>query len=198
MTIWLTGDLHFNLKQFQYLLKQQQNYDILCLSGDLLDSSKQELNWQKQEIATLLAKFSKPVFICSGNHDVDGAAEHNHYLDIDKKDNLYLDGRIKTIEHIRFGVMGYGCADMEPFARCDILLTHVPPAHTKVAQDRKGDWGDAALYAKLKSGVLEPKFVFCGHVEQPLAQRVIVNKTVVVNAGANHEDSVPRVGVIQC
>ena len=31
MTIWLTGDLHFNEKQFEYLYHNQSSYDLAVL-----------------------------------------------------------------------------------------------------------------------------------------------------------------------
>ena len=46
MTIWLTGDLHFNKAQFEYLYSNQSSYDLLCLSGDLLDGAVDDYHEQ--------------------------------------------------------------------------------------------------------------------------------------------------------
>ena len=42
MKILHTTDLHFNKKWFNWIEKQQNGYDILCITGDFLESSKDE------------------------------------------------------------------------------------------------------------------------------------------------------------
>ena len=184
MKIWITGDLHFNTTWFKYLLKQQNNYDILCLTGDLLDLTAGNFSEQSKWIANFLTNFSKPIFICSGNHDLDKNMEFNWLSGIG--DNITLDNRIKTIEGVKFGVMPYLGADISRFYDCDILLHHIPPANTKTAKNRsKGskDFGDDELYQVLKHKIITPKYLLCGHVEQPLNQTDQINKTTIINPG---------------
>jgi glutamine synthetase len=113
-----------------------------------------------------------------------------------KKENLYLDGRIKTLGSKRFGILPYLCDDYEPFSRCEILLTHVPPSHTQTSKDKNGNWGDDSLYYALRYGTLNPRYLLCGHVEQPLARRDKIGNTQTINAGASHESSIPAIEVI--
>jgi predicted phosphodiesterase len=110
MNIWLTGDLHFNKKQFEYLLKNENKYDILCLAGDLLNHKLGSFKTQTTWISDFLQKFEKPILLCSGNHDIDKDNEFN-WLDNCNKTNLYLDNRKPKINNIRFGVMPYMSAE---------------------------------------------------------------------------------------
>ena len=50
MRILHTTDLHFNKKFFKWIDNQQTNFDIFCITGDFLESSKDEslfdqINW---------------------------------------------------------------------------------------------------------------------------------------------------------
>ena len=75
MQIWLTGDLHFNKEQFEYLYHNQSGYDLLCLSGDLLDGAVDDYEAQTRWVSDFLRGFSKPLLIVSGNHDLDELCE---------------------------------------------------------------------------------------------------------------------------
>jgi len=72
MKILHTTDLHFNLQWFEWIENQQDKYDVFCISGDFIDSSKDiALPKQIEFVSEWIKKFSKPLFVCSGNHDID-------------------------------------------------------------------------------------------------------------------------------
>jgi predicted phosphodiesterase len=75
MKLLIAGDLHFNKGHFQWLSEQQDQYDCLCLTGDFVDGQREGFDRQTQWIAAWLEGLTKPTFICSGNHDLDDAAE---------------------------------------------------------------------------------------------------------------------------
>jgi len=75
MKILHATDLHFNKKRFEWITNEgsQLDYDILCLTGDFLNTSykcktpiEQQIDW----ITGWTSKLDRPTFICSGNHDI--------------------------------------------------------------------------------------------------------------------------------
>lgn len=196
MKIWLTGDLHFNKKQFNYLVNNQSRFDILCLAGDFLNIKLGGFVEQTEWICNFLEQFKKPVLCCSGNHDL---SDNNKckWMNNIKNSKVYIDNRRPKINGIRFGIMPYLVTEYSRFYDCDILLTHVPPKNIKVAQEGSKenyrDWGDEELYQLLKHRVLAPKYMLCGHVEKPLSQTDVIGKTVVINPGASHSGDKPYI-----
>ncbi|HBL52985.1 MAG TPA: hypothetical protein DDZ34_02800, partial [Syntrophaceae bacterium] len=91
-------------------------------------------------------------------------------------------------------------ADLSVFADCDILVTHVPPFKTKTSQSVVGrvkkDWGDKILYDALKKHLLRPRYLLCGHVEDPVAIRDCLFGVEIVNPGTKHNSSVPNHEII--
>lgn len=192
MKIWVTTDLHFRQSQFKFLVAHQNEYDVLTINGDLLKSPKNfeaETIWINQT----LAKINKPIFICSGNHDLDQNMDC-HWL---HGDNLILDNRIKTIEGIKFGVVPYMGADFTKFYNCDIVLYHIPPKNTKTSKVKgerfTQDSGCEAVYQALKHNIIKPKYLLCGHLHKTLDIKDTINKTVIINPNANPSRDEPLV-----
>ena len=61
------SDLHFGAGYFDYILALQDKFDIFCFSGDFLYKESAQ---EKEQTALWLKSFKKPVFVCSGNHDM--------------------------------------------------------------------------------------------------------------------------------
>lgn len=158
------SDLHFDKVKFDQILDLE--FDVCCISGDLIDASQKGVSEQKAWVKRWLANFKKPLFVCSGNHDVDESGDVSWM----RAPNVYFDGDIKTLEGVKFGCVPYLYTDISDFAECDILLTHVPPAWTQTAVERGRGWGDKELYRALKHGLLKTKIILCGHVHHPLAR----------------------------
>lgn len=97
--------------------------------------------------------------------------------------NVYADGTIKTLDGIKFGCIPYLATDYDAFATCDVLLSHVPPAKTKTAMDRKKkqDWGDKDLARLLTHRLLQSKVLLCGHVHEPLEVQDKINEYIIHN-----------------
>jgi Icc-related predicted phosphoesterase len=72
----LVSDLHYTLRQFDWVLEAASSFDLVVLAGDQLDiSSSVSLDAQIAVVLrylTLLQDVGKPV-ISSGNHDLTGA-----------------------------------------------------------------------------------------------------------------------------
>ncbi len=105
MKILHTTDLHFNQKWFKWIENQQSSFDIFCISGDFLDSSKDEtLAKQIVWVTEWIKKIEKPLFVCSGNHDIEKLNNEEWLNTIDTL-NYYPDNTIKTIGNIKFGCL---------------------------------------------------------------------------------------------
>lgn len=199
MKILLTGDLHFNKSQFQWLEEQKDHYDCFCLAGDLLDGHSGEFKQQSEWVSSWLKKLDKQIFICSGNHDLDEFVECD-WLKKMKSSKICTDNQKKLFNGIKFGCISYLGADLSYFHDCDVLLTHVPPLKTATSQSmvagRLKDWGDQELYNALKEGVVTPRYVLCGHVENPTAKRDCKFGAEIINPGAEHDLPVPNHEII--
>lgn len=178
LKIFHASDLHFNKSYFEYILSSQNKFDIFCFSGDLLDGFN-PLTHQKEQTIAWLKSFKKPVFVCSGNHDMPAKW-------LNDTSGIYADGSIKTINGLKFGCAPYMCDDLLEFSDCEILLTHVPPANTKTSIDKNGkDYGDNTLYWIIKNNLLKPKIVLCGHIHDPKAHIDILNGVKIYNSASN-------------
>ena len=196
MTIWLTGDLHFNKKQFEYLYCNQSSYDLLCLSGDLLDGAVDDYEAQTRWVTDFLRGLSKPLLIASGNHDLDELGECDWLHEL-QSPNIYVDEQKPVFNGIRFGIVPHIAPEYARFADCDILLTHVPPHNTDTSSQQQGelrqDWGDFELYDLLASSALSPRYVLCGHVENPISPTAQIANTTIINPGTAHNMPKPKI-----
>lgn len=193
MKILHTTDLHFNQKWFKWIENQQNNFDIFCISGDFLESSKDEsLAEQIVWITGWIKKFKKPLFTCSGNHDI-GELDNEEWLNKIDTSNYYPDNSIRTIENIKFGCFPYIGADgYYEFDECDVLVTHMPPSNTKTSTDKNGnDWGDKDLYYAIKNKIIKPKIILCGHMHHPTKTSDKLNTVTIYNTGVDKNSKIP-------
>jgi len=194
-----TTDLHFNKTWFDWIAKQQAKFDVFCISGDFLDSSSDiALSKQILWIQNWIKKFDKPLFTCSGNHDIE-ELNNEDWLSNIYTSNYYSDYSIKTIGNIKFGCYPYiGAEGYYEFDECDILLAHIPPANTKTSQNKDGDeWGDKEFYRIIKNKIINPKIILCGHMHHPLKIIDKINSTLIYNTGVDKNSKIPNRHIIQ-
>ena len=76
MQLLLTADFHYRKPWFEWLLRVAEQYDLICIAGDLLDMYHPEgvvpqlifiYEWMQ-----MLTKLQIPIALCSGNHDLPG------------------------------------------------------------------------------------------------------------------------------
>ncbi len=75
MKCLIVSDLHYNLNQYDWVLKESRSFDIVIIAGDLLDvasiaSPKAQITVVTKYLARL--KDNAKLLVCSGNHDLDG------------------------------------------------------------------------------------------------------------------------------
>ena len=197
MKILHTTDLHFNKNWFTWIALQQNNYDVFCITGDFLESSKDETLLEQIEwISSWMKSFKKPLFVCSGNHDIE-ELENEDWLN--QIPNVYSDNSIKTINGIKFGCIPYIAPDFFEFDECDILLYHLPPAQSKTAIHNKtnADWGDKEIARFLQKKILKPKVLLCGHMHYPIDRIDKIGNTTVYNTGVDKNNEIPNHHIIK-
>lgn len=192
MKILHTTYLHFNKHWFEWISKQQDYYDVFCITGDFLEDTKEETLLEQIEwITQWMKQFKKPLFICSGNHDIEELENEDWY---NKIFNVYSDNTIKTINGIKFGCIPYIAPEFYEFNECDVILYHLPPAKTKTAihNETYSDWGDKEFYRSIKNSVITPKIVLCGHMHHPIGTIDKVNHTTIYNTGVDKNKETPN------
>gem|GEM_PF-232832 len=221
MKVLHLSDLHFNQSIFKWMDDQQENYDVLCLTGDFLDLSvnskvsvKDQIDW----IVSFLNNLEKPVFLCSGNHDVieqdlsqisiedlfnidDSIPD---YIDSPKnqEDTIWLssveiiegygDGTIHKVGGVTFGCMPYLSTNYERYRECDVILRHVPPEKTKVSIGEEGDYGCDEFLNILTLGLIKPKYVLSGHIHNPTGHSDEINGIKLYNPGYGYNGTTPK------
>nr|WP_314468399.1 metallophosphoesterase [uncultured Campylobacter sp.] len=196
MKILHATDLHYNKSWFKFIKNLESNFDIICITGDFIDAFDQAgIAPQIAYVSEWLASFNKPVFVCSGNHDVGLAYEQEWLNDIP---NIYADNAVKEINGVKFGCAPYLKLDYAKFAQCDVLLSHVPPAYTKASVGYSGDdYGSEKLYNAIGKQVITPKILLCGHIHNPIKNICRLKHTTIYNPGCDKNLKEPKISVVE-
>ena len=206
-------DLHFNRSLCEWFQKHSCG-DIICISGDLIDDSHHCVFSPKQQIVWYrdwLQHFTQPVFICSGNHDVEedeSTTFDESWSDLDfmaddefddfpldlpsprknwirelAGNGIFVDGSITDYMGLKIGCVGYEDRELARFYQCDILLHHLPPSQTPTSVRNGEDWGCKNLRSAIELGEIHPKLVLCGHVHRPQKNDCTIRNTRILNPG---------------
>jgi Icc-related predicted phosphoesterase len=211
MKILITSDLHYRLKQFDWLAIQAGHFDAMIIAGDMLDiSSYLDLNVQTVVIKKYLGNIGEqvPLLVCSGNHDgseknaanefiapwLQEAREHQVHVD---GDNVFFGDTLITIFPWWDGeVTKQEVA--EQFANASQLefskwfwIYHAPPDESPTSWVGKRHIGDVELNKWI--GQYQPDLVVSGHIhESPFKTDGSwidrIGKTWVLNAGSQIGD----------
>ncbi|OBT08454.1 hypothetical protein A9267_10870 [Shewanella sp. UCD-FRSSP16_17] len=186
-------DLHFNKQQCSWVLNESEKADVVCLTGDFLDTHFNQaysITAQIEWLQSWLKAFKVPIFVCTGNHDEMESSENMHWLS--NISGVRSDGCIEVIEQIRFGCIPYEFEAFEHFRSCDVLLHHEPPSSLKVSKQSGQDFGSDSLRTALKNDTLKPKWILCGHVHKPIKNVSKFKGVIISNPGANQNCSIPN------
>lgn len=182
MNLLLVADLHYSLKQFDWLLSVAEEHDAVVVAGDLLESAS--LVPQHAQIVVVteyLRRLSEmtQVFVCSGNHDLDaegpGGERFAGWL-------LGVAGVVRDGQAVAIGDTLVSCfawwegaetraAIAAQMARDSARRTeawlwvhHAPPRDSAVSWGGKRSFGDRELSAWIAE--FSPTVVLSGHVHQ--------------------------------
>ena len=206
MKALIVADLHYNLRQFDWLLRVAGDYDLVIVAGDLLDlAGHADLDTQIVVVTKYMARIARTtrVMVCSGNHDTDRRSPADEPM-FGWFQDLRADGTHADGEHVR---VGHGLISICPWwdgptARSElehflgaaarpadgpwIWIHHVPPNGSPVSWNGRGHGGDDLLTDMIRR--LQPDLVVCGHIHEAPFRRGgswfdRLGRTWVVNPG---------------
>ena len=206
MRILAVADLHYALRQFDWLGERLDDFDLLVLAGDLLDlGSAVDLDVQEVVIQKYLRRYAsrRMLLSSSGNHDIqemlaDGERAAR-WMETLAGPNLKPDYQSYERDGILFSVCPWWDgpdtrAKAEQLLSTDaakpkqtwIWLHHNPPLGTPIAWTGSEDGGDAVALEWIRR--YQPDFVFSGHIHNaPFyaegSWHTRIGKSLVFNAG---------------
>ena len=183
MRILLTSDLHYKLRQIDWLFAAAKGFDAVVIAGDHIDAFS-ALPGSVQIAAlsatyTALAQKSR-LLVCSGNHDLNAwtvkGEKTADWLDPVRSTELAVDGDTVDIGGTLFTVCPWWDG---PHARVDVermlevasqrrngrwvWVYHAPPEGV-LSWTGKRHYGDAVLPELVKR--YSPTAVLCGHIHE--------------------------------
>jgi Icc-related predicted phosphoesterase len=211
MKILIASDLHYSLRQYDWLAARARSFDALIIAGDLLDiSSPLDLNLQISVVGKYLQKISEQttLLVCSGNHDGNEKNTADEFVAPWLQDlrahQLHVDG-----DDVRFGntlitIFPWWDGDVtrqqvaeqiEKASKLEckqwIWMYHSPPDNSPTSWVGSRFMGDGELNKWIAQ--YRPDLVISGHIhESPFkkggswADRI--GSTWVLNAGNNVGD----------
>jgi Icc-related predicted phosphoesterase len=207
MQILLVSDLHYALKQLDWVTSVAGEFDLVVVAGDLLDISS--IVEPDAQIAVILEYLSRmaakaTVVACSGNHDLNARNQYGEraaqWLDAARASGVFVDGMRVETERVLVtvcpwwdgpttrDVVGRRLAEDAALVgdRLWIWAYHAPPDDSPTSWTGKRHYGDDALVAWIHEH--RPGIVLCGHVHQsPFTTDGAwidrIGSTVVLNSG---------------
>jgi Icc-related predicted phosphoesterase len=206
MRILAVADLHYALRQFDWVGEHLENFDLLVLAGDLLDlGSAVDLDVQEVVVEKYLRKFARQRMLLSssGNHDIQETAADGEraatWMESLRSPTLKPDYESYQSGEVLFTICPWWdgpdtrarteqrlMADAVKPKHTWIWLHHNPPLGTPVAWTGKEDGGDPVALEWIR--LYQPDFVFSGHIHNaPFyaagSWHTRIGKSVVFNAG---------------
>lgn len=217
MRLLLVADLHYSLPQYDWLVSEAPNFDVVAFAGDFLDiASIVDGRAQIVVVRKYLQRIQEQTTLltCSGNHDLDTSSDAGEKVAgwMRNLEDLQVlsDGSSRVIDDTLFSMCAWWDGPIERTAigeklRADaqkrtgrwIWLYHAPPTDSPVSWGGQRSFGDTELNGLI--GELKPDMVLSGHVHQSpfitdgsWADRI--GKTWIFNAG--HQFGAPPAHVI--
>lgn len=183
MSILLVSDLHYDLRQFDWVVRQAGEHDLVAIAGDLLDiASPVPVQAQIVAASAFLGELARrtTVAVCSGNHDLDhrrpdGEKETRWLSDVDIPD-VHVDGSSFALGNRRVSVLAWWEGDhtrrrieeqletsRPEDSRQWIWLYHSPP-EGPLSWTGVRHFGDSVVARWIDRW--QPGMVLCGHIHQ--------------------------------
>ncbi|MBF9059038.1 phosphohydrolase [Rhodobacterales bacterium HKCCSP123] len=185
MKILLVADLHYALKQFDWLLSEAPHYDVVVMAGDFLDlSSLATLEAQIVVVNTYLKRIAEKtqLVVCSGNHDLEAEEEGERVASWIRSlggTRICRDGQHVLTGNTLISALPWWDgpltktavrdqlardAEARPEAGSWIWAHHAPPADSGLSWGGSRSYGDSDLVQWIEA--FRPDIVFSGHVHQ--------------------------------
>jgi Icc-related predicted phosphoesterase len=185
MRILLVSDLHYALRQLDWVTSVAADYELVVVAGDLLDiASIVDPDAQIAVALEYLARIASKttVVACSGNHDLSARNEMDEraapWLDAARAAGVFVDGTRLDCEDLMVTVCPWWDGPrtrevVDQQLREDAALVgdrrwfwvyHAPPDASPTSWTGSRHYGDEELTAWI--GRYQPDTVLCGHVHQ--------------------------------
>jgi len=185
MKLLLVSDLHYVLKQLDWIQSVTADFDLVAVVGDLLDIAS-TLPLEAQIVVVLnhltrLERRARHLVVCSGNHDLDArdaagekvprwmARVRRAGIPTDG-DAVVLDDTLVTVcpwwdgPEARAAIGAQLARDAAARLGRWIWLYHAPPDDSPTSWAGKRHYGDPALRDWIEQ--YRPDIVLCGHIHQ--------------------------------
>lgn len=183
MKILLVADLHYSLRQWDWLNETANRFDLVVIAGDLLDiASIVPLEAQIVVVRKYLARLvdQAPLLVSSGNHDVlkvgNDLPRNADWMQDKQGTMYYVDGDNFEQDAHYFSILPWWESDEQRHAIEAQLLTqqaqaegkrwiwiyHPPPKGSTAAWDGRRDFGDEYLPEWIER--FKPEMVLGGHI----------------------------------
>jgi Icc-related predicted phosphoesterase len=182
MKLLFAADLHYTLEQFDWLVGNAGQYDLVVIGGDLLDlGSALDYDVQIVVVEKYLRRIRRhaPLLVSSGNHDGDSRnAAHEsvaEWLLLSRADGLYVDGDSPVFGDLKVTACPWWDG---PITRAELATLlekeaaaergrwiwshHAPPAGARVCWSGKEYLGDPYLLDWIHR--FKPDLVLSGHM----------------------------------
>ena len=206
MKMLLVSDLHYTLKQFDWVCQVADQFDLVAIAGDHLDiAAVAALEAQIIVISKYLSRIQSKtrLLVSSGNHDLDMRNAEGErvaaWINGKAFPGIAVDGQLLEMGEAAItvcpwwdGPIGRAAVDVQlsrdaaQRGRRWIWMYHAPPDQSPVSWSGKGYLGDVELRAWIE--LYQPDVVLTGHIHQSpfksggsWADRI--GKTWVFNAG---------------
>lgn len=184
MKCLLVSDLHYTLKQFDWLHAVAEGFDLLVLAGDHLDiSSAVAPDAQIVVILKYLKRLAERtrVVVCSGNHDLTtrnaGGERVAGWMTRVRELGVPVDGDFLVLDGVAVSICPWwdgpaSCAEVGAQLARDsarrgqrwIWVYHAPPDESPVSWAGQRHFGDAELLRWIRT--YQPDVVLTGHIHQ--------------------------------
>lgn len=199
MRILHCTDFHGNGRWFDWLVRLSPGYDLVCLTGDLLDLFEiHKVDDQLRMVKAALRRVTVPLALCSGNHDsfsgppAPPSLQHAAWLDELRRPDVWIDGDTFKLGGLRFHCVGWN-AQLPIADPVGVWLYHAPPSRSPVAHGWDGsEAGDEILHELCVSAERSPSLVLSGHQHNPRRWVCCVGKTWCLNPGYNRHATDPN------
>jgi Icc-related predicted phosphoesterase len=182
MKLLFVADLHYTLKQFDWLLAEAPKFDAVSIGGDLLDLSSQlDFDVQIAVVEKYLHKLREKtlMLVSSGNHDGDSRNEADEsvalWLSEAKAERLVVDNESVLVGEVLITVCPWwdgplSRGQLEEFLAREsakprrrwIWVHHAPSVRSPTSWTGKSDGGDEYLRAWIER--FQPDLVLSGHI----------------------------------
>lgn len=180
------SDFHANINWYRWLVRVSSNFELVCLTGDMLDLNPQRPQAEQLDvIVPLLQTVGAPLAVVSGNHDsLPGSGPRlapGAWLKEVRGQNRWIDG-----DSFELGCNKYVCVPwLGSYPKAgpeDIWLSHVPPDSATGISKGGAGWGSFDLGEACRSNN-GPCLALSGHVHDPQSWRSQVGHTWSLNPG---------------